>query len=255
MAVLLLLAVACSSNSSTKSSGTTDSGGAATSSDGGSASSDSAGSSGKAVTTADLAKLLPSASSVGSGFTEATSSSDSSTSSDSSGGGDPFQAAAEKQCPELGKLLKGETPESQKAKRTYKSSSGDSIEVSLHPKAKTYSSDELDKQIKAINDCGEISVTLSGNDAKVSFSAKRDDSLGDQGLVLRATVKVGVAQLNKAFTLKLVGYTYRVGTVTVTVTASGELDPQTLTVVEPDEKTAKTVAEDLQPKVKRLVKG
>ncbi len=248
LTVLLLSAAACSSSSTSTSAASTDSGRS------GSGTATDTASSGKKVTKSDLEALLPSASSVGSSYREDTSSS-ASDSTDSSGGSDSFQKAAEKQCPQLAKLSKGNVPDSEKATRTYRSSDGSSIEVSLNPKAKSYSSDELDKQIQAVNDCGEIKASISGNDAKIRFSVKRDDSLGDQGLVINVTIDVGVAELNQAFTIKTVGYDYRVGSVGVEVSSSGDIDQQTLTAVPPDGETAKSVAEDLEPKVKKLVNG
>ncbi len=258
-AVLLVLASACSSSGTATSSSGSDSSSAAASSgssssvssDTGSASSDTGSGSSK-VTRSDLEALLPAPSQVGSDYTVDTSSSDSSSSSGSS---DSLEADAEKQCPELAALSSNQVPDSSKAIRSYTAADSSSIEVSLNPKARQLSDRELDKDIEAINACGEIDITVKGQDEKIRFSVKRDGSRGDQSIRIDVTIKLAIAQLNKAFTVKFVGFGYRIGGVGVTVSALGGIDEQTLEVAPPDEKTAASLADELEPKVRKLVEG
>lgn len=73
--------------------------------------------------------------------------------------------------------------------------------------------------------------------------------------MLKATVGIHIAQLQKSIEIRLVTYAYLLKTVGVSVTATGGFDKQTLAPVAPNEHEAKSLADDLEPKVRKLVKG
>lgn len=124
----------------------------------------------------DLTAILPSSQDLGSSYRVADSSSNTDTAaSDSSGSSADFTSATEKQCPDLAKLSKQHSSSSgAKAKRKFDSATGDSLQVELKPNDKKISDAELSKLVNAVNKCGEISIDVQGNPAKVGFAATKE---------------------------------------------------------------------------------
>ena len=175
--------------------------------------------SGDAPSVDDLTALLPPASKLGEGWTDAPADS----SSDTTG-----SKALEEQCPDLTKL--GDTQgDDDDVKGNYVGPGSAELDVSFNRTAKAFTDDEFQTIVDAVNAC-KVTYTSDGSTVSLAFQAEVDPGIGDQGVKMLASATLQTDGMDTPIDFKTYLYAFRRGAVGVSMQGTDGVDGQTLTV-------------------------
>ena len=256
-AIGALLVAGCSAGGDDPASGTTTSsasGGDETTATGADQDDDgttTTGGSGRDVTTEDLEALLPDASDVGPAYSVAPE-------EDDDGDSDAeMEEAMEKACPEAAEFMRDDDDDDGDAAiRSFETSNGQGIEVKLDPTPNpNYAEGIMGDLIRAVDACDTVEVEIDGFSVSIEISATPDDTYGDRGVRMQMLAVMSHPALLAPLELDFSSLSYLVGSVAVSIEASGGIAGQTaeeIRVVPGDHDLVDALAAALEPEVEAV---
>ena len=210
---------------------------------------------GQPPTAKQLIAILPKAADIGADY-KVTKTETGSGTADTTTTTDPedaeLDAEMKEKCPafaELDQSLRGSDNDDE-VTRTYATEDDREIEIELDPTPTTFTEENIDKLVDAINGCGTIEFSASGVDLSMKLKAKRNDSIGDFGVDL--SMEAQFQMMGMPMELGFTGRFFSIDGVGVSVTASGGFDPESGATVKGDTDLLEPISKQLESAVGSL---
>lgn len=207
----------------------------------------------KAVTSADLEKLLPKAADVGGDYRVVSGTDGKSSSEDAA-----IDDAIKQACPELADVMKApkdSASDPNTVSRDFDTEDGRSVGVELKAGLKSSSVPDraaMKKLVDGVSKCGTVKFDSSGISFSGTLLMQADDSIGDFGAVLKMTWTGVSDELPKPLVIDALIRMVAVGDVGVTISAFGGVDTTTMEGIPVDADIVDRLAKDLAGSVGSL---